>query len=281
MKKNKKTIGIIGCGNMGEAIIAQSAKRKTRNFIISDKDKLKEAFVFRYYKKYGVKIAGDIANLVKRSNVVIIAVKPQDIDIVIQEISKGIKSGNKRGILIISIAAGIETRYIENKIYGKIKVVRAMPNMPGVIGEGITVLTKGYYATNVDLRLAREIFGALGTTIEVRKEGLIDVVTAISGSGPAYIFFIINAILIAARGLSLDEKSANQLIYHTIVGAMNLYKKSQFNADKLIKQVASKGGTTEAALNVFKTKKLNKIIWDGIFAAHKKARQLSRSIASG
>ena len=269
----KKKIGIIGCGNMGEAILAQSVKRKAQNFIVFEKDKLNQAFVCRIYR---VKAAKNIIDLVRRSDVLIIAVKPQDIDVVLKQIRQGIDIWKKSKILIISIAAGIETGYIENKISSKVKVVRAMPNMPGVIGEGITALTKGYYATNGDLRLAEKIFQSLGTTIEIRKEGLIDVVTALSGSGPAYIFFIINAILTAAKGLDLDKKSANQLIYHTIVGAMNLYKENNFDAAKLISQVASKGGTTEAALKVFRDNKLNKILWDGIFAAHMRAKELSR-----
>lgn len=266
----KKNIGVIGGGNMGEAIIAQSAKRKARNFIIFEKDKLKEAFVCR---EYHIKSAIDITDLLYRADIIIIAVKPQDIDIVLDDIRTAMEtSKKKRKILIISIAAGINTKYIEDKIAHKIKVIRAMPNMPGLIGEGITALTKGYYATTADMNLAEEIFKSIGTTIEIRKEGLIDVVTAVSGSGPAYIFFIVDAILTAAKGLGLDKKSARHLIYHTVIGAMNLYKQRHYDADKLISQVASKGGTTEAALKVFYERELNKIIWDAIFAAFEKAK---------
>jgi len=272
--KKKKTVGIIGCGNMGEAILAQSLKRKAQNFIVLEKDKLKQAFIRRIYR---VKSAIDITDLLHKSDVVIMAVKPQDMDMVLGDIRKVAEICKKRKILIISIAAGIETAYIENKISGKVKVVRAMPNMPGVIGKGITALTKGYYATDRDLRFAENIFKYLGVTMEIRKEGLINVVTALSGSGPAYIFFIINAILTAVKALQLDEKNANKLIYHTIVGAMELYKENNFDAYKLISRVASKGGTTEAALNVFKKNNLNKIVWDGIFAAFERAQELSRN----
>lgn len=270
----KKKIGIIGCGNMGEAILAQSAKAgRARNFIIFEKDKLKEAFIC---KMYHVKTAIDITDLLYKSDIIIIAVKPQDIDVVLDNIRKGFEICKKRKILIISIVAGIETKYIEKKISGHIKVIRAMPNLPARIGEGITALTKGRYATDRDLRTSKEIFDSLGTTIEIYKEGLIDVVTALSGSGPAYIFFIINAMLTAAKGLGLDEKSANQLIYHTVIGSMNLQKENKFDAKKLISQVSSKGGTTEAAFRIFREKGLNRIIWNGIFAAHMRAKQLSR-----
>ncbi|MBM3246052.1 MAG: pyrroline-5-carboxylate reductase [Candidatus Omnitrophica bacterium] len=269
-----RKIGIIGCGNMGEAILAQSVKAgKARNFIIFEKDKLKEAFVCRIYK---VKSAIDITDLLYKCAVIVIAVKPQDIDTVLEQIKKRVEVFKKRDILIISIIAGIKTEYIERRVSVKIRVIRAMPNLPAKIGEGITALTKGAYATDRDLRVAKKIFDSLGVTIEIPKERLIEVVTALSGSGPAYIFFIINAMLTAAKALGLDNKSANQLIYHTVVGAMDLHKASKFDAEKLISQVASKGGTTEAALKFFKDNKLNEIIYDGMFAAFKRAKELSR-----
>lgn len=254
--------------------MAQSVKtKKTQNFIIFEKDRLKQAFVSR---EYHVKSAIDTTDLLYKCDIVIIAVKPQDIDTVLDDIRKAAGICKKRKILIISIAAGINTGYIEDRISGKVKVVRAMPNMPIVIGEGITVLTKGRYAANSDIGLAKKIFDSLGATIEMPKERLIDVVTALSGSGPAYIFFIITAMLAAAESLGLDKNSANQLIYHTVIGAMHLHKERKFNAKELISQVASKGGTTEAALNVFRDNKLDKIIWDGIFAAYRRAKELSR-----
>lgn len=147
-------IGIIGCGNMGEAILAQSAKAgKAQNFIIFEKDKLKEAFACRIYR---VKAAIDITDLLYKCEIIIIAVKPQDIDIVLDHIRKGFEICKKRKILIISIATGVKTEYIERRISGNIKVIRAMPNLPAKIGEGITALTKGRYATDKDLRVAKK-----------------------------------------------------------------------------------------------------------------------------
>lgn len=268
----RKNIGIIGCGNMGEAILSQGKKHKVK-FIVSEKDKLKEAFVSQIYK---VKVAKDLIELVQKSDVIIVAVKPQDIDTVLNELSRGIQIWKKTKILIISIAAGITTEYIEKRISGKVKVIRAMPNMPASIGEGITAFAKGRFATKKDLMIACNAFEFLGKTLSIPEEGLIDVVTALSGSGPAYLFFIFSAMLAAAEGLGLKKKVANEFIYHTIIGSMELLNKNKFDAKTLISKIASKGGTTEAALKVFADRKLNDIITDAMFAAHKRARALSR-----
>ena len=268
-----KTIGIIGCGNMGEAILAQSLKRKGKSFVIFDKDKSKQNRLARLYR---VPSANDITDLMRKSDILIIAVKPQDIDILLEVASKSILLCGKTDILIISIAAGINTEYIENTISGRVRVIRAMPNMPARIGKGITALTKGRFAADKDYKAAQDIFKSLGQVLLILREDLIDVVTALSGSGPAYIFFILSAFLAAAEELGLDKNSASKLIYHTVIGSADLLKASKFKAEDLISQVASPGGTTEAALNIFNERKIKKIIREAIIAAYKRAGELSR-----
>ena len=272
----KKFIGIIGCGNMGRVILERNLKvDRAKNFIIFEKDKLRQAFIIREFRSC-VKTATDIVDLIRKADVVIIAVKPQDIDIVLGEIQRGMIRWRKKNLLIISIAAGIETKYIEDKISGEVKVVRAMPNMPAQIGKGITALKKGRFTTSGDLKTAKNIFASLGDTFEVSKEMYIDVVTALSGSGPAYICFIFASMLAAAEAMGLDKKESNRLIYQTIIGSMDLLKEKKFDTKGLISNVASKGGTTEAALKVFKEKKLEKIIIEAIMAAYNRAKKLSR-----
>ncbi|MBM3253463.1 MAG: pyrroline-5-carboxylate reductase [Candidatus Omnitrophica bacterium] len=273
-KSELDTIGIIGVGNMGGAILSQSLEHKKQNFIIVEKDKLKEAFACMTYR---VRAAKDISDLTHKAGVIIIAVKPQDIDVVLEGLSKGIQSLRNPDILIISIAAGIKTEYIEAKILDKVRVIRAMPNMPSAIGEGITALVKGRFATEKDLKTVERIFKTLGETITLSKEGLIDVVTAISGSGPAYMFFIFSSILNMAKALGLDSKSANKLIYNTVIGSMDMLKKNKFDAKTLISKVASKGGTTEAALKVFNERGLEMILVDAIRSAHRRSKELSRA----
>ena len=275
-----RIIGIIGVGNMGEAILARAIKDKAKdkrlsakNFIIVEKDRLKESFVKRIYN---VKIASDVKELVFKSDIIIIAVKPQDIDSVLDAIHNALQICEEKWLLIISIAAGINTSYIENKISPEVKVVRAMPNMPASIGEGITALAKGHFANTRDLNVAKEIFAILGPTVNIEKEELIDVVTAISGSGPAYLFYIVSAIVAAAKGLDLDKETANKLVYQTMIGSMDLLSRHSFDAETLISRVASKGGTTEAALKIFKERQLNEIIAEAIRSAYLRAKELSR-----
>ena len=163
------------------------------------------------------------------------AVKPQDFDGVLTELKD-----KTAGKLIISIAAGITTSYIE-KLLPQARVIRAMPNMPLVIGEGITALAKGFFADDNDLKIAVEIFAIFGPAVTIEKEEFINAVTAISGSGPAYLFYFVMAILEAAKELDLDKDTANKLVYHTIAGSMNLLNKENFDAIGLIGKVASKG----------------------------------------
>lgn len=266
----QKTIGIIGCGNMGSAILSKDAGCK---FIVYDQDKTKLSLARR---KFHVKSAADIVDLIRQSQAAIIAVKPQDIDGVLDQVACAIKLFRKESILIISIAAGITTRYIENRISNKVKVIRAMPNLAATVGEGATALTKGRFASSQDFKLARKLFAGFGVEVPVQNEDLINVVTAVSGSGPAYFFFIFSAIFKAAEELGLDSKVANAILHQTVIGAMKLLDKHGFDAQALISKVASKGGTTEAALKVFGDYQLEKIIRDAVIAAYKRAGELSR-----
>ncbi|MDD2703385.1 MAG: pyrroline-5-carboxylate reductase dimerization domain-containing protein, partial [Candidatus Omnitrophica bacterium] len=141
---------------------------------------------------------------------------------------------------------------------------------------GVTSLMKGRFAGDKDLELAGRIFGALGITLVVSRETLMDSVTAISGSGPAYLFYIFLAMETAAKTLGLNQKEADTLVYHTITGAVHLLEKEKFDAEGLIAKVASKGGTTEAALRIFDDKRMGEILQEGIRACHKRAQELSR-----
>lgn len=257
-----KTIGIIGFGNMGSSI-AQGLKSKYSLFVFDkDKNKTKDA--------QGIKALDSLVDLAAQADILLLAVKPQDFDGILTELKD-----RSAGKLIISIAAGITTSYIEKQL-PRSRVIRAMPNMPLVIGEGITALAKGGFADDKDLRIAVEIFEAFGTTVTIEKEEFINAVTAISGSGPAYLFYFVMAISQTAKELGLDQATANKLVYQTIAGSMNLLNKENFDAMGLIGKVASKGGTTEAALKIFDESGMNKIISKAIIAAYKRAGELSR-----
>lgn len=244
-----KKIGIIGFGNMGSAI-AERAKAEYQ-IIAFDKDNNKVKNLS------GISIGKDVIDLVNKSEVIILAVKPQDFEPALNQIKNNIVDK-----LVVSIAAGITTNYIEKHL-GRVRVIRVMPNMPAKIGEGISCLSKGKYATDGDLDFTKRLFSYVGDTL-ILDESMINAATAISGSGPAYFCdFIkdagnaenkkdefIDKLTKAAISIGFNQDEAKKLSEATINGTILLLAKLNLSCDELIKQVASKGGTTEAALAV-------------------------------
>jgi len=269
----KKTIGIIGFGNMGLAI-AERAKTLF-DLIVFDKDKDKTA------NTSGLKVAGTLTELISESYAIILAVKPQDIDSVLNEIK-----GSMKKQLILTIAAGITTRYIENWL-GNARVIRIMPNMPAQIGEGVCGLCKGKFSNEEDLNLAWQLLSCVGLAVPFDDEHMIDAITAISGSGPAYFCYyikdranaaskkdeFIRELTQAAINIGFDRILAARLSEQTVYGTISLLMKKNWSCEELIKRVASKGGTTEAALDVLRN---SGSLEEAVKAAVKRARELSR-----
>ncbi|MEI7998963.1 MAG: pyrroline-5-carboxylate reductase [Candidatus Omnitrophota bacterium] len=266
-----KTIGIIGGGNMGEALI-KGLHKKNRVLVCESNP----ARVKYLPKNYDV-TALDLSVTVEEADIVILAVKPQDMEAVLSGMRKGgiILPVQKRHKLYISIAAGLTTSFFEKHIGGKISVVRSMPNMPAMIGEGITGLCGGHFTSLSELKVAEEIIGVLGETMIV-KEAMMDALTAVSGSGPAYVFLFVEQWIKAAKKLGFKEVEAKQLVYKTLVGSAHLLEKSEFDAADLRAKVTSKGGTTQAAMDVFSSRKLDKIINDALSAATKRSEELAK-----
>lgn len=248
----RKRIGIIGFGNMGSAI-AQRIKTKY-NIAVFDIDKAKTENVT------GEKIAESVIDLVRDVEIVILAVKPRDFDSVLNEIKDYAK--NK---LIISIAAGVNTNYIE-KYLDEARVTRVMPNLPAKIGKGMICLCLGSSANKEDLTITEQLFRNLGEVL-ILNEDMMDEATAISGSGPGYLYdwgkgknkeeirkyaqdIFIPFLAIAAQGLGFTEKQANILAKVTASGSIAFLEESGLSPSELKRQVASKGGTTEAGLEV-------------------------------
>lgn len=267
----KNKIGLIGCGNMGEAIIkqAQSEKRKAKSFIFSEKNKEKKIYIQNKYKIHGVDSNRD---LVRLSDIIIIAVKPQDFNKVLDEICKLKLNLNNK--LFISIAAGITTKFIEEKIGGRPSVIRIMPNLPCVIKKGISSICLGRHANVKDFIVAKNIFSNLGKVTKVREESM-NAITAISGSGPAYFYYLIEALEDAAIKFGLSKELARQLIIETGIGALELLKARDIEPRDLRKQITSKSGTTEAAISVFNINELQEVIKDGLLLATERAKLLS------
>lgn len=236
MKKYK--IGIIGGGNMGEALIKGLYAKHCVHVCETN------ALRVKYLKeKYRGIVLGDL-KVVEAAAVIILAVKPQDMGSLLKQIPVG------KNKLFISIAAGLTTKFFEKHLGGKVRVVRAMPNMPALIGEGITGIAAGLHAKSPDLKLAQCLLGTIGATVII-NESMIDALTAVSGSGPAYVFLFVEQWINAAMKLGFNKIQARQLVYKTLLGSAHLLEQSQFDAAQLRAKVTSKGGTTQAAMDVF------------------------------
>lgn len=250
----KKAFGIIGFGNMGSAI-GERIKSRYQVFVF-DKDQSKTSGLS------GILVAESSVDLVNKVDILLLAIKPQDFGLLLNEIKGGINHK-----LIISIAAGIATGYIE-KIVGEVRVVRVMPNIAAKIGEAESVLCKGKFANDSDLGSVKELFNCVGKTW-VMEERMIDAATAISGSGPAYIYYdmeinkidpanvpqnikqeYIARLSKAAEKVGFNSEIALGLASATCASTISLAVVTAVSPAELRRQVTSKGGTTEAALKV-------------------------------
>ncbi len=264
----KNIIGIIGGGNMGEALIKGLVGKKLfppAGILVCEADGKRTQYL---KEKYRVSV-GDLNAVIAQSSTVVLAVKPQDMEIVLSEITQ---SDDK---LFISIAAGLTTKFFEKHLGGKARVVRAMPNMPAFIGEGMTGICRGRYATVADVHEAGRVLAAVGGCLEV-QEKYMDAITAVSGSGPAYVFLFVEQWIAAARSLGLSEENAKSLVYGTLVGSAHLLLKAGFTASELRTKVTSKGGTTQAAMDVFSKGKFDQLMQKALLAAKKRAGELAK-----
>ncbi len=265
-----KTLGVIGLGNMGCAIlnglISSDALKKNAIFGF-DVDAKKCRFAKR---RFGISILKSEREVAVRSDIILLAVKPQNMEAVLRDISVG--SGKNK--LYISIAAGITTHNIEMNLGGKPHIIRIMPNMPALIGEGISVVCKGRYAMNSDMALAGEIISSVGDIIRL-DEKYFDLVTAVSGSGPAYFLYLIEAMIDAAAKMGLDRKVAARLVSKTALGTVKLLIDSKNDPKTLRMRVTSKGGTTAEAIGVFDRSETKQIIAKAVLAAARRSKELS------
>jgi pyrroline-5-carboxylate reductase len=261
----EKTIGIIGGGNMGMAILSRIVKKYQVE--VCEQDDTRANFLRRKFKT-AVK---DLQSLVADSSVIIVAVKPQDIDSVLEGMGRVISDKK----LVISIAAGVTTAFLEKELGGRVKVIRAMPNLPAQIAESVTAVCAGRYATSIDVKTVCKIFDCIGETI-VLAEDLIDSVTAVSGSGPAYVFLFAECLIAAAESLGLTKDLSKKLVMKTLLGSIHLLERQREDPASLRARVTSKGGTTQAAMDVFARRELEKIFIEALSAARLRAGELSK-----
>jgi len=270
MLKRKK-ISFIGGGKMGSALIKGIL---SRNLIAPDKVTVSDVVMEQIEglrTTFGVLATKDNKKAVRDADIIILAVKPQNMAEVLEEISGSIDKGK----LIISIAAGISTGFIEEYLKKGARVMRVMPNTPALIGEGAAAITRGSHATDEDFSLTRHIFEAVGIVVAV-KEDLMDAVTGLSGSGPAYGFVIIDALADAGVNMGLGREIALKLAAQTLLGAAKLCLKGDKHPAELRDMVTSPGGTTIAGLQAMEEGKLRATMMAAVQAATLRAKELGR-----
>ncbi len=261
---------IIGMGNMGEtyarSLLHSRIVDKEHLFLLEkspEKGKLLEE------KNLGT-VHPSPGPYIKEADLIILAVKPQDTDALFPMIKEFLDPDR----VLLSIMAGVSIERIAKDL-GTLKVIRAMPNLPAQVGMGMTVYTSSKEVTRLELVTVQNILNATGKAIYVNKESLIDAATAISGSGPAYVFYFMESMITAALELGFGRSESELLAFQTFRGAIELVNKNDLSGEEWIKRVASRGGTTEAALKIFEKEKLNEHIKKGMEAAFQRAKELS------
>jgi pyrroline-5-carboxylate reductase len=273
---NGKVVGFIGAGNMGEVLIRglmQSGKVNQSDIIASDVSQERLEYLA---KTYGIRTTASNVELVESSSIVIIAVKPQNIEDLLEELA----SSSNEGHLFISIAAGITTEKLSKKMHHKSGIIRVMPNAPASVLAGIAALYPGRNIMPADLQRAVSIFECVGRTVIIKNEALMDVVTGLSGSGPAFIFMLIESLSDAGVQLGISRKEASLLAAQTVFGAAKMLLETGKHPSELKDIVATPGGTTFAGLKSLEKGNFRSTIMDAVEAATARSRELGALLNS-
>jgi pyrroline-5-carboxylate reductase len=280
------TIGFIGAGNMAEALMRGlvrgghvAAERITASG--PRRERLEELA-----KRYGVAFTQDNREVARKAGLVVLSVKPQILDKVLREVGPELRADT----LVVSIAAGVDTETIENTVAegsgrtpgplgsmtrAGLRVVRAMPNTPALVGAGATAIAPGKHASEADVATAKALFDAVGVTV-VLDEQHLDAVTGLSGSGPAYIFLILEALSDAGVKVGLSRRNAQKLAAQTVMGSAKMLLETDEHVGRLKDMVTSPGGTAIAGLHTLEEGGLRTTLINAVETATKRARELGR-----
>ena len=281
MKTIDRRIGFVGAGSMGEAMIGaiiNAGLLPPSSIVIFD---VRQERLDELKKAYGLTIAEYSRQVYQHCDLIVLAVKPQQMDDVLADIGAQTHIWIQDRKLIISIAAGYPLRKIEAGIYASLKseeckqvpIIRVMPNTPALVRAGISGMSPNRYAGKADLDLARSILEAMGDVVEFQEEDL-HAVTALSGSGPAYVFYLAESMIKAGIRCGLAPEDSSTLAIATINGAAKLMAASADDPQRLRQKVTSPGGTTEAAFRVLESGQTQQSIVDAISAAWQRSKEL-------
>jgi pyrroline-5-carboxylate reductase len=265
------TVGFIGAGNMAEAMVGGLVRGKhvqPNRITASDprKERLEEL-----HASLGIEVTQNNRDIATRCTLIVLSVKPQIMDKILREVGDQMKPGT----LVVSIAAGVDTETIEESLPEGVRVVRAMPNTPAMVGAGATAISAGKHATPEDMATAKALFDAVGITVEL-DETHLDAVTGLSGSGPAYIFLILEALADAGVKVGLSRRNAQRLAAQTVMGSAKMLLETDEHPGKLKDMVTSPGGTAIAGLHTLEQGGLRTTLINAVETATKRAQELGR-----
>jgi pyrroline-5-carboxylate reductase len=260
-------IAILGGGKIGEALLSGLLRgdRTPSQIVVSEKHPERAAYLT---ETFGVQVT-DVAAAVKQATTLLIAVKPQDIDTLLAEIAPAIETRHT----VVSVAAGITTRHIERALPDGVAVVRCMPNTPALVDQAMTAVAPGAHADDEHLSVAEALLGAVGRVVRV-PEHQLDAVTALSGSGPAYFFYLVEQMIRAGVELGLTAEQAHQLATRTALGAAKMLTTSTDSPQELRRKVTSPGGTTQAAITHLDASGAGAAIVAAVKAADRRSKEL-------
>jgi len=281
MKPGRK-IGFIGAGNMGDAITGALIQAEIFSPPMIYMSDISQDRLNTLRETYGIQTMNDNVRLFSECDIVILAVKPQQMAQVLSEIAGRKTYGISGRKLVVSIAAGIPIQKIEGLLYPpldqvarkNLPIIRVMPNTPSLVLAGISGMSANQNAVPEDMEICRAILEAMGKVVEF-EEGKLNAVTALSGSGPAYVFYMTEAMTEGGISAGLEPADAAELTLATLKGAVKLMEERKESPESLRRKVTSPGGTTEAALKVMKARDFKQIITDAILAAARRSEELS------
>ncbi len=275
MSKQAPVVGFIGGGNMAAALLKgllepgdDGGGVSPESIVVCEPLAARRRVLKR---RFGVRVTADLAQLAEAAQTVVLAVKPQVMD----EVLSGLSPLLGRGKLVISIAAGVRLSRMEKALGPGVRTIRVMPNTPCLLGSGMSVLCAGATARRKDLAVARAMFEAVGEVLVVEEEKLMDAVTGLSGSGPAYVYLFAEALARGGKAAGLDQETALHLACHTLAGAARMLLESGQGPVELRKAVSSPGGTTLAGLAALASGGFSQTVASAVKAATRRSRELA------
>ena len=264
-------VGVIGVGNMGAALvrgIINQGTMKAKSVTVCDLD---QDLVDRISDDLGVIDGKEASQVAASADLVILAAKPQNIPSLIREISYLIDADQT----VMSIAAGVTTQSIEDGLGGQPSVIRVMPNLPAMVGQGISVICGGSHATESDFERVRAVVSAVGVCLKAPEE-MMDPITALSGTGPAYVFYTMEGMIQSGTEMGMSLEMAERLVLHTVFGAAKLAMESDLDPTALREAVTSRGGTTDTAISHLEEHGYTRLVVEAILAAMGRSEELGR-----